>query len=176
MIELIDKRINRALNRIRKAFRGVITKVNAAPKVMLIQGEGLSDEGIQAAEYFQHYGFTSNPPDGAMFVCIPIGGKTAHGIVIATEHGSYRLKSLEKGELAIYDDQGQKVHIKRDRILIETTKMFEVVADKINLHAASEFKFDVNGQGEIWDGEGVETFRNDDVLKPTHNHAPPRIP
>ncbi len=176
MIDQINKQIIRALGNIRRTFRGVLVKVNAAAKVMLVQGEGFKSEGIQAAEYFQHYGLTSNPPAGTMFVCLPVGGKTAHSIVIATEHGEFRLKNLAPGEMAIYDDQGQKVHIKRDRILIETTKTFEVIADKIDLHAATEFRFDVNGQGEIWDGEGVTTYRDDDVERPHYDHAPPRIP
>lgn len=119
MIDHIEKRISRALGSIRKAFRGVITKVNSAAKVQLIQGNALASESIQAAEYFQHFGFTSNPPAGSMFVVLPVGGKTAHGIVIATEHGTYRLKNLAPGELAIYDDLGQKVHLTRNGIVVD---------------------------------------------------------
>lgn len=119
MIEHIDKRINRALGGIRQAFRGVLSKVNTAPKVQLVQAVGLRGENIQAAEYFQHYGYTSNPPEGTMFVMVPIGGKTAHGIIIATEHGSYRLKNLAPGEVAISDDLGQKVHLTRNGIVID---------------------------------------------------------
>jgi phage baseplate assembly protein V len=119
MIDHIEKRISRALGGIRQAFRGVMSRVNSAPKVQLIQAVGLRGENIQAAEYFQHYGYTSNPPEGAMFVMVPIGGKTAHGIVIATEHGSYRLKNLAPGEVAIYDDLGQKIHLTRNGIVID---------------------------------------------------------
>lgn len=118
MIDHIEKRISRALSGIRQAFRGVISTVNSAPKVQLIQAFALRGEKIQAAEYFQHYGHTSNPPEGTMFVMVPIGGKTAHGIVIATEHGTYRLKNLAPGEVAIYDDQGQKVHLTRNGIVV----------------------------------------------------------
>lgn len=119
MIGEIDKRIRRALGGIRLAFRGVLTLVKAAGYVQLVQLDGLQGEQLQDAELFQHYGITSNPPAGTMAIVLPIGGKTAHGIIIATEHGSYRLKSLAPGELAIYDDQGQKVHITRAGIVID---------------------------------------------------------
>ena len=118
MIETLDKRIKRHFGQIRKAFRGIGTNVNSAPKVMLIQGEGFAGEQLQAAEYMQHYGFSSNPPPGFMYVALPIGGKTAHTIVVATEHGSYRFKNLAPGETAISDDQGQSVHITRNGIVV----------------------------------------------------------
>lgn len=119
MIKQIDARIRRHLSGIRLAFRGVITLVKAAGAVQLVQLDGLSGEQLQDAELFQHYGYTSNPPAGSMCIVLPIGGKTAHGIIIATEHGTYRLKSLAPGEVAIYDDQGQKIHITRAGIVVD---------------------------------------------------------
>ncbi|MES2237606.1 MAG: phage baseplate assembly protein V [Pseudomonadota bacterium] len=119
MIKDIDNRIRRALGSIRLAFRGVVTLVKAAGAVQLVQVDGLQGEQLQDAELFQHYGLTSNPPVGTMAIVLPIGGRTAHGIIIATEHGTYRLKNLASGEMAIYDDQGQKVHITRAGIVID---------------------------------------------------------
>lgn len=121
MIAQIDKRINRALGAIRLAFRGVVSHVNTAPAIMLVQADGLNGEQLQAAEYFQHYGFTSNPPAGAMMVVLPIGGKTAHGIVVATEHAAFRIKGLQSGETAIYNNNG-------DKIVIHIDGTIEVVA------------------------------------------------
>jgi phage baseplate assembly protein V len=119
MIKVIDERIRRALSGIRRTFRGVITLVKAAGAVQIVQAEGLSGELVQDIELFQHYGYTSNPPQGSMAIILPIGGKTSHGIVIATEHGTYRLKNLAPGESALYDDQGQKIHITRSGIVID---------------------------------------------------------
>lgn len=118
-IKVIDERISRKLAGIRQAFRGVITLVKAAGEIQLVQLDGLSGEKLQDAEQFQQYGCTSNPPPGSMAIVLPIGGKTAHGIIIATEHGSYRLKSLAPGEVALYDDQGQKIHITRAGIVVD---------------------------------------------------------
>lgn len=128
MIKQIDERIRRQLSGIRLAFRGVITLVKAAGSVQLVQLDGVSGEQLQDAELFQQYGYTSNPPAGSMAIVLPIGGKTAHGVIIATEHGTYRLKGLKSGETALYSDEGDSVILKRGRIMEVTTNTFRVNA------------------------------------------------
>lgn len=66
---------------------------------------------------FQQYGFTSNPPVGTKAIMLPLNGRTSHSVVIATEHASYRLKSLKSGELAIYSDEGSNIILKRGKII-----------------------------------------------------------
>lgn len=133
----VDGRINAALNRIRKAFRAVLTRVNSAGQVQTVQARGLAGEQIQDNELFQHYGFTSNPLPGTMAVILPLGGKTSHGVIIATENAAYRLTGLESGEVALYTDEGAKIVLKRGRIIdVEcdtyrvTCKQYEVNAEK----------------------------------------------
>lgn len=136
MIKQIDARIRRHLSGIRLAFRGVITLVKAAGAVQLVQLDGLAGERLQDAELFQQYGCTSNPPAGSMVIVLPIGGKTAHGIIIATEHGTYRLKNLKSGEVALYSDEGDSIILKRGRIMEVTTQIFRVNASaEIELNA-----------------------------------------
>lgn len=137
-VKVIDARIRRHLYGIRLAFRGVITLVKAAGAVQLVQLDGLAVERLQDAELFQHYGCTSNPPAGSMAIVLPIGGKTAHGIIIATEHGNYRLRSLLPGEVALYTDEGDSIILKRGRIMEVTTNTFRVnAATAIELNSPS---------------------------------------
>lgn len=136
MIKMIDARINRALGKIRQAFRGVFAGVNSVPAVQLAQLEGLSNEGLPDVELMQDYGYTSNPPDGTMAVILPIGGKTAHGIVVATEHGQYRIKGLARGEVAIYTDEGDSIILNRGRVINMTTGTLNINASvAINMTA-----------------------------------------
>jgi phage baseplate assembly protein V len=137
MIATIDARIRRLMGSVRQAFRGVGTQVNSAPPIQLIDGEGLADEPLRAMELMQHYGITSVPPAGFAYVVIPVGGKTAHGIVVATEHASFRLKGLANGEMAIYDDQGQKVHLTRAGIVIDGA------GKPITIHNAPRLDIDI---------------------------------
>lgn len=133
-VEQIDRRIRAVLGGWRQAFRGVLTLVKAAGAVQLVQMDALAGEQLQDNELFQHYGFTSNPLPGTMAIVLPIGGRTAHGIIVATEHGSYRLKSLESGEVALYTDEGDHVILKRGRLIEVTTETF-----RVNAGAAIEF-------------------------------------
>lgn len=114
MIKDIDKRINRAMASVRQAFRGAMSMVNTAPNVALVQVSGMAGETVQDNELFQHFGFSSNPPAGSAVIVLPLGGKTSQAVIIASEHGQYRLKNLAAGEVVIYNKQGDKVYIKQD--------------------------------------------------------------
>jgi len=90
-------------------------------KLQTLQLLGLSEETLSDAERVQNYGFTSVPHEGAEAVMVFPQGNRDHCLVIAVDDRRYRLKSLEKGEVAIYTDEGDKIHIKRGG-------MIEVVA------------------------------------------------
>lgn len=141
MIKEIDARIRRHLAGIRLAFRGVVSLVKSDGPVQLMQGEGLATENGQDDEYFQHYGLTSNPPAGSMKIALPIGGKTSHSIVIATEHGDYRLKSLKPGEVALYTDEGDKIVLKRGRLIEVTTHTFRLNTQVMEVNASTKIDF-----------------------------------
>ncbi|WP_024302217.1 phage baseplate assembly protein V [Pseudogulbenkiania sp. MAI-1] len=125
----VDKRIRRAMTGVRQAFRGVLGLVNSAPAVQLVQGEGLAGEPLRDLELFQHFGFTSNPPAGTAIVVLPLGGKTSHGIIIATENGQYRIKGLAPGETAVFNAFGD-TFIFRDGKIDGTTKTFTLTASE----------------------------------------------
>lgn len=177
MIATIDKRIRRYLGQIRLAFRGVGTQVNSAAPVQLFQGQGLAGEQLQDNELMQHYGFTSRPPPGFMYVCLPIGGKTAHGIAVATEHASYRLKGLKSGEMAIYDDLGQQVLLSRDGIVIDGAALPIIIknAPTVTIKAATKVRMEtplLEVTGEIKDkcdstGKTMQSMR---TSYNTHTH------
>ncbi|EPA3154384.1 TPA: phage baseplate assembly protein V [Yersinia enterocolitica] len=137
----VDSRINAALNRIRKAFRAVLTRVNSDGQVQTVQARGLAGEQLQDNELFQHYGFTSNPLPGTMAVILPLGGATSHGIVIATEHGSYRLKGLKSGEVALYTDEGAKIVLKRGRIIDVECDTYRVTCKNYEVNAEEKADF-----------------------------------
>ncbi|KWF84976.1 phage baseplate protein [Burkholderia cepacia] len=129
MINEIEKRVRRMLASVRQPFRGVLAGVATDGPVAIVQGEGLAGEAASDMEMFQHYGITSAPPAGAMWIVVPIGGKTSHSIVIATEHGTYRLKNLKPGEVALYTDEGDSVVLGRGRVMTMTTKTLKIDAE-----------------------------------------------
>ena len=97
--------------------RAVVKLVNDAAKMQLVQVGLLAGEVKGSVERFQNYGFTSVPLPGAEAAVIFPGGNREHGIVIAIDDRRYRLKGLEKGEVALYDDLGKILVFKRDGTL-----------------------------------------------------------
>lgn len=138
---LIDKRIRKALGGIRLAFRGVLTRITTTGGVQTAQVAGLAPEGLEGIEMFQQYGFTAAPPEGAMAIVLPLGGRTSHGIVIATEHSSYRLQGLESGEVAIYTDEGASIVLKRNRIIAVTCDDWELDCKRMKVNASESVAF-----------------------------------
>lgn len=99
--------------------RGVVSAVNAALKMQVVQVQLLAGEGKDSVEHFEPYGYTAHPLSGAEAAVGFVEGDRSHGIALVVADRRYRLTGLEAGEVAIYDDQGQKVHLTRDGIVID---------------------------------------------------------
>ena len=105
-----------AVGLVRQGFRAVLQGINAGTPVQLIQAEALKGEQLQAAELFQHFGYTSTPPAGTQLIVLPLGGQTAHSIIVATEHGAYRL-AVQQGEACVYNQWGAYIKLRKERII-----------------------------------------------------------
>jgi phage baseplate assembly protein V len=138
--DMMKRMLDRAMSGVRTAFRGVLTGLSTAAPAALVQADALSGEQLQDNELMQHYGFTSAPPAGTQIIVLPLGGKTAHGVIIATEHGTFRLKGLKSGESALYDDQGQCVHLTRDGIVIKGAGKPITITDTPKVRIESELE------------------------------------
>lgn len=108
--------IDKALARIRRPFRGVINRVDNTPDNQLMQVSGLDTEDLPGVEFMQQYGFSSSPPAGTQCIILPLGGKTGHGVIVATENGGLRFKPLKAGEAVIYNSAGDFIALHGDRI------------------------------------------------------------
>lgn len=108
----------------RGMIRGIIDAVIEGAIKRLV-AKGLIGESFANREYFQHYGFTSRPLAGAECILVREGN---HVVAIASDDRRYRI-ALEEGEVAIYDDQGQVVHLRRgNRIQVTCTGTLTVDA------------------------------------------------
>ncbi|MEI7456551.1 MAG: phage baseplate assembly protein V [Nitrosomonadales bacterium] len=190
MIREVKRHIERALNGIRLGFRGKLTRNNSAYPIQLAQAAGLADELLQNVELMQQYGYTSNPPPDSECIVLPLGGRTGHGIIIATEHGTYRLKNLKPGEVALYSDEGDSIVLKRGRIIEVTTQTFrinattaiELNAPSITGNATGSVSFNtptvnasaaIVAQGEISD-HGNKSMSNMRMVYNGHTHQDPQ--
>lgn len=143
MVDRIRKMMQPYLRLIRMMVgRAVINLVNDSLKMQELQLTLLADEVRADVERFQEYGFTSHPHPGAEAVMVCVGGSRDHGLVIAVDDRRYRLKPLVQGEVALYDDQGQAIHLKRekaihvygcDTVLVDAAAAHQVNSPNINL-------------------------------------------
>ncbi|MFZ4220949.1 phage baseplate assembly protein V [Enterobacter ludwigii] len=140
-IKLIDERVSRLLSRVRQVFRGKLALTETGGGVQLSQVSGLPGEDLPGIELFQHYGFTSAPPAGTMAVLVPVGGRTSHSVIVATENSAFRLQGLENGEVAIYTDEGSSIVLKRGKIIETTCDEYRVKCKKYSVDASDNATF-----------------------------------
>lgn len=116
---IIDRMLAPLRRRVRlMVARAVVSLVNDGGGLQLLQVKLLAGEVRDDVERLQNYGFTSVPLPGAEAVMVCVSGDRDHGLVVAVDDRRCRFKGLAPGEAAIYDDQGQSVHLTRDGIVV----------------------------------------------------------
>ena len=153
--QAIQQKAQGAVDEIRQAFRGVLHLVKSADNIQKVQASGLADETLQDVEFMQQFGFTSVPPAYTQAVILPIGGQTTHGIVIATENGSFRVKNLQGGEVAVYDESGSSIVLKKGRLIqidcdvlkINATKKVDISSPLVETDQVFTAQGQINGNG-----------------------------
>ena len=137
--------------------RGVLRGVTDTGPRQQVQVELLKDELRDGLEHMQNYGFTSHPLGGDVAVAF-LGGNREQGIVLVVDDRRYRL-ALLPGEVAIYDDQGNKIELLRDMVKITAVQKIQIDAP------AGEFNiddFDINGGSLKHNGKNIGS---------THQHS-----
>lgn len=142
--------------------RGVVRAVSDAGGLQLLQLDLLADELRDGVERIQNYGLTSHPHPGAVAAVVFVGGSRDHGLAIAVDDRRYRLVGLAPGEVALYDDLDQVVHLKRSGISVETPlnvhinagQVLRLEGDGVEIHGRTYVQTDVHGKGirETWAG------------------------
>lgn len=161
MIAEMQRLIDRALGSIRRPFRAVLTAIKLLSAVQLVQADALAGERLQDNELMQHWGFTSAPPGGSMMIVLPLGGKTAHGVIVSEEHPSLRFKLNAQGEVALYTDEDDHIYLKRGRVIeIKTQTLLIKAGVKVRMETPL-----VETTGKI---EADSTIRD---LRPTNNRT-----
>lgn len=156
VLEEVAARLEPLKNRVRLTLgKGVLHLVNDAGPCQTVQATYLVGETRDGMERPQDYGFTSHPLPGMQPFAGFFGGDRSNGFVIAMCDRQYRIE-LRQGEVAIYDDLSQRVHLTRDGIVAETPlnatvkagKKLRLEAEDIEIHATRSLSTDVHGYGE----------------------------
>lgn len=98
--------------------RAVITAIDTVRKCQTAGLKLIAGEKKENVEHLEPYGFTSAAQNGAEAVVLFPGGDRSHGVAVVVADRRFRLKGLARGEVALYDDQGQSVTLTRAGIVV----------------------------------------------------------
>ena len=157
------------------AARATVALVNSAGRIQRVQMRLLNGEAKQSLDHFEAYGLTSNPHPGAEGLALFLAGDRSHGVVINIGDRRYRLTSLAPGEVALYDDLGQKVHLTRTGMQIHTPLDIDLRGANVRIHGNESLIIECNGHGEKY----LPTHKESWTIGATgssHNINPPDIP
>lgn len=127
--------------------RAVISSVNTARKCQSLGLTLIAGEQKQDVEHLEPYGFTSAAQDGAESVVLFPGGDRSHGVAVVVADRRYRIKGLARGEVAIYDDQGQSVTLTRQGVVVNGGGKPIIVTNA----PKARFEMDIDATGQIKD-------------------------
>lgn len=117
-------------------------------------------ETIDNLPRLSEYGFNSMPPVDTDAIVLFSGGNRSDGVIIATGSQTYRMRSLQTGEVAISDDQGQSVYLTRTGIVIngagfpiQVTNAPSVTLDTPQVHMTGNLAVDgsITAEGDVAD-------------------------
>ncbi|WP_110972137.1 phage baseplate assembly protein domain-containing protein [Pseudomonas huaxiensis] len=163
LIRTMQTQARNAQQGIRQAFRAIAARNSHGGAQIGVEMEGLAGESV-SGELMQQYGFASGPLPGAEYIVIPVGGNSKHAVVVASGDGRYRIQ-IKDGEVALYTDEGDFIHMKRGRLI-------EVETETLVIRASTKVVLDtplVDATGEVKDR--VRTMQADRDLYNAHVHG-----
>jgi phage baseplate assembly protein V len=182
-----------ALNRLLAPLRRRVDNMVARAVLRLARDDAalqVVQLGIQLGEVrdrcerFQEYGFTSVPLPGAEAVVAFVGGYRDHPLVIAIDDRRHRKMGLAAGEVALYTDEGDFVHLKRGRIIdVVAGDSLRVTAPTVTIIASEKVRMetpllevtgDIRDRTEEPDGMSLRGMREvyNDHVHPENDDAP----
>jgi len=154
--------------------RALVHFVDDAASMQNVQIELFDGEVRDAADRLQNYGFTSVPLPGSEAAVACVGGNRDHPLVIVVDDRRYRLHGLQNGEVAIYTDEGDKIHLKRGGTVqvVAATKL-EIVSPVVTMSGNLDVAGDITAQGDIYD-HGNESMLGMRQVYNSHTHSDPQ--
>lgn len=104
-------------------MRATVEKTDDKTKLQEVDLAMFKGEKKVKVERAQQYGYTSRPlppkdkEKAEAFVIFPTGTRS-HGVIVGLDDRRHRPRDMQEGEVALYDDQGQKVFLQRGGILV----------------------------------------------------------
>jgi phage gp45-like len=116
---------------------------NDGDKLQQVRASGYASEEMECMRA-QTHGFTSSPPVGSLGYAINLQGRKDLAILIGGEMPGKRVTGKKPGESALYDDNGQKVHVQTTGIRVNASKgAHSVVVDDASQHRVQQGGYNI---------------------------------
>ncbi|GGC90267.1 phage baseplate assembly protein domain-containing protein [Chelatococcus reniformis] len=153
-------------------FRGTLVKASDNTKMQELEIRGRFGERITNVEHWHPYGSYSvplAPKDGkeAEVLVANLGGSADHPVVLGVADRRHRPTGLQPGETGLHDDQGQRVHIGRDGIVISApdTKSITVQIGGVSFKVSKD-GVDITGGYVKHNGRMIDATHRHDGVQP----------
>ena len=102
-------------------IRATVTGAKPETKLRELQTSFNKNSVQSDLEHLEPYGFTSEPfVDGQTDALnLYFDEERNHGVVLTVADRRYRITNMQQGEVAIYDDKGRHIYLKRDGIEVD---------------------------------------------------------
>lgn len=170
IVDAIERLLRRSLMMI---GRGRVNTVNDSGPVQTVQVQLGATEIADNIPRLAEYGFTSNPPAQTDCLVVFLRGERSSGVIVGTNNQTARKKAIAVGEVAIYDNQGQFIHITRAGIVINGA------GKPVTITGAPNISLDSSGNlvtaGNISDLNGAKgTVQHIRDVYDIHTHQDPQ--
>lgn len=129
----LKQMITGALGSVRLALRGRLQRAAGGKQVILVQAEGLAGEQFNDTEFFQHPGLRSLPLAGMQAIVIPLGGRSANGVVVAMSNGALFITDLQPGEVALFNENDGVAN----SIILRNGQVIDMTCATLNITAST---------------------------------------
>lgn len=159
--------VERALRALRRRLqlmigRAVVRAAAADGGRVLVTLDMLDGETSGAVEWAEPWGLTSVPLPGSEALTLAVTGERGNKVALPLGDRRHRPKDAVPGETVIFDDQDQRISVKRSEIHVTTPKRLVIEAPVIQIIAASAT---INGEAiatvthEVYVGSGSSQGR-----------------
>ena len=154
---MAGQQLLRALGRRIKsvAARAVLTAIDDSQALQALQVRLNALELRNKVPALTPYGLAHFPLEGAEAVVLAPEGDPERSVVIVCHDRRYRLSDLQSGEVALHDDLGSKVHLRRDgKVDISCSQRVRIKAPLVEAMQDLIVRGDVVAQGEVFAAGG----------------------
>lgn len=146
----------------------LVRSINASGGIQLMQVK-MGSEVLDKVPYVESYGFTAVPQDDAECLVASLGGNRNRPVVLAVGDRRYRLKGLAKGEVAMYTDEGDCIHIKRGGVISVSASTRVEIDSPTSTFSGN---VDITGNLAVAGESTAADHISDGVSGKSHTHAP----